>query len=77
LKTKKYFDYILFKKAILMIKDKKHLTIKGLQDIINIRAAINKGLTYTLKKAFPNAIPVPVPLPINYLKQDKITIHPQ
>ena len=42
--THKIADYQLFKAAVLLMKDKKHLTLDGLQEIINIRASMNKGL---------------------------------
>ena len=42
------------------MKDKKkHLTLEGLQKIVNIRASMNKGHTPVLKAAFPNTIPAP------------------
>ena len=55
--TKKQIDYMLFKETLELIKNKEHLTVEGLQKIVNIRASMNKGLPETLKKAFPNAIP--------------------
>jgi len=42
--TQKFADYQLFKAAVLLMKDKKHLTLDGLQEIINIRASMNRGL---------------------------------
>jgi hypothetical protein len=42
----------------------EHLTIEGIQKIVNIRASLNKGLTTVLKTAFPNSITfsiLPVP----------------
>jgi len=56
--TQKYADFLLFKKAFDIIKDKKHLTIEGLHDLISIRASLNKGLFERLKLAFPNIKPV-------------------
>jgi hypothetical protein len=58
--TKKYADFLLFKKAFDIIKDKKHLTIEGLHDLISIRASLNKGLIERLKlvgAANPNIKP--------------------
>lgn len=43
--TQKLGDYILWKKVVMMIKHKEHLSLDGLQTIINIRAAINLGLS--------------------------------
>lgn len=50
--TKKQVDYMLFKEALYLIKNKEHLTFKGLQKIVNIRASMNKGLPESLKKVF-------------------------
>ncbi len=36
----------------------EHLTIEGLQQIVNIKASINLGLSFQLKVAFPNTIQV-------------------
>jgi hypothetical protein len=58
LKTQKYADFLLFKKAFDIINDKKHLTIEGLHELISIRASLNKGLADRLKLAFPNIKPV-------------------
>ena len=58
LKTHKYADYLLIKKAFEIIKNKKHLTIEGLHELISIRASLNKGLPDRLKKAFPSIKPV-------------------
>ena len=40
---------------------KEHLTKEGLQQIINLRASINLGLSDELKVAFPNTTPVQRP----------------
>ena len=61
LKTHKLSDYFLFRKVVLMMKRREHLTIEGIQKIINIRATLNKGLSPTLKEAFPNSVAVPRP----------------
>lgn len=58
LKTQKYADFLLFEKAFDIIKDKKHLTIEGLHELISIRASLNKGLPERLKIAFPRIKPV-------------------
>ena len=51
----------------------EHLTIEGIQKIVNIRASLNKGLTTVLKTAFPNCIPFSIlPVPLNNTK-----LHPQ
>lgn len=43
------------------MENKEHLTVEGIQKIINIRATLNKGLTPVLKKAFPNTVAVSRP----------------
>src|ERR1700733_8844923 len=39
----------------------EHLTVEGLQHIVNIRASLNKGLRPALLEAFPNSVPVSRP----------------
>jgi len=49
----------------MMMKRGEHLTVEGLQKIINLRASINKGLSPLLKEAFPNSVAIsrpPLPL---------------
>lgn len=55
--TKKYLDYLLFKKIVLKMHNKEHNTIEGLQEIVNIRSSLNLGLSDELKKGFPNTVP--------------------
>jgi hypothetical protein len=52
--TKKRSDFLLFKQALDMFKNKDHLTKEGLIKMVNIKASINKGLSNTLKEAFPD-----------------------
>jgi hypothetical protein len=55
----------------MMMQRGEHLTIEGLQKIINIRASINKGLSPLLKEAFPNSVAIPrPPLPLADAKLD-------
>ena len=42
--------------------DGEHLSAKGLQEIVNIRASINLGLSLSLNTLFPNTVPVTRPL---------------
>jgi hypothetical protein len=42
-KTKKHYDYLLFKEAVMIMQRGEHLTIEGIQKIVNIRASLNKG----------------------------------
>jgi len=39
--TQKQMDYVLFKKAFCLIKNKEHLTTEGVSKIANIRASMN------------------------------------
>ena len=42
-------DYILWRKIVLIMLQKGHLTEDGLQTILNMRASLNLGLSETLK----------------------------
>jgi hypothetical protein len=59
--TIKQEDYLLFKEAFNLIKNKEHLTVEGLNKILSIRASINKGLSLQLKAAFSAVKPAPLP----------------
>ena len=63
--TQKLADYLLWKEVILMMERKEHLTHKGLEKIMAIKASQNWGLTERkneqLKAAFPNIVPVERP----------------
>lgn len=76
LKTKKLVDYLLFRKVVMMMKRREHLTVEGLQKIVNIRATLNKGLTPILKDAFPSSVPVPRPLQVENERRTP-SLHPQ
>jgi hypothetical protein len=60
--TKKRADFLLFSMAVQFLNDKAQSTKEGLQKIINIRAAMNNGLSELLKKHFPDTVPVIRPL---------------
>lgn len=60
--TKKSGDYLLFKQIVSIMQLKEHLTLEGLQKIINIKATLNFGLSKELQLMFPETIPVPRPL---------------
>jgi hypothetical protein len=62
LNTQKRADFILFKEIILLMINKEHLTIEGIQKIVNLRASINLGSSDSLKEAFPNTVPVERPV---------------
>ena len=56
--SKKYGDYILFKTVVNMMLNGEHLTIKGVEAIINIRASMNRGLlSDKLKASFTDVVP--------------------
>lgn len=55
--TKKLSDYIFFKKVALLMLNKEHNNIEGLQKIVSLKASINWGLSKVLKEAFPNITP--------------------
>ena len=63
--SQKAADFYLFKQIVNLINTKVHLTEVGLQQIINIRASINLGLSDLQKSKFINYKPVPRPI-INY-----------
>ena len=63
--TKKIGDYLLFKQIVSIMQLKEHLTLEGLQKIINIKATLNFGLSKELQLMFPETIPVPRPLALN------------
>ena len=62
LNSQKRADFILFKEIILLMINKEHLTIEGIQKIVNLRASINLGGSESLKEAFPNTVPVERPV---------------
>jgi hypothetical protein len=70
--TQKAADFILFKKAVGLFKDKAHLTVEGLEKIVNIKASMNLGLSDALKSDFAGYVPVERPI-INY---DNVVLDP-
>lgn len=60
--TQKGGDFLLFKKVVELVKNKAHLNIEGLHQIINIKASINLGLSEQLKSEFKNFSPVERPI---------------
>ena len=60
--TQKLADFLLFKFVINMVNNKEHLTMKGLQKILAVKASINLGLNDELKAAFPDTVPTLRPL---------------
>jgi hypothetical protein len=46
----------------MLIIRKEHLKPEGLQEIVNIRASLNLGLSEFLKARFPNTVAVNKPI---------------
>ena len=75
LQTQKRTDFELFKEIIELLLNKKHLAKEGdasssLKKIVSLKAAMNKGLSSSLKEAFPDLIPSPRPLVLNQKIED-------
>lgn len=68
--SKKKADYELFKRIVFMMKDKLHLTDEGLQEIINIKASMNNGVSEELLAEFPDIAPVNRPEVKQHLATD-------
>jgi hypothetical protein len=68
--TQKQADYLLFKSIVELCIDKEHLTQDGLYKILNARASMNKGISETLKAAFPFIMPVSRPEVKNQVIKD-------
>jgi len=60
--TQKRADFELFKRVVDIKLSGRHTTLEGLQEIVNIKASLNKGLTERLLLAFPQTIPVIRPI---------------
>ena len=52
--TEKVSDYLIFKQCFFIIKQREHLTEKGLLNLIGLKSSLNWGLSLNLKEAFPN-----------------------
>ncbi len=51
--TQKAADFLLFKQVVELMNNKVHLTVEGLNQIVNIKASMNLGLSDKLKLEFP------------------------
>nr|AYE93362.1 LAGLIDADG homing endonuclease [Termitomyces sp.] len=60
--TQKGGDFILFKQVVNLMKNKDHLSLEGLHQIINIKAAMNLGLSEMLKSEFNENTSIERPL---------------
>jgi len=70
--TQKAADFLLFKKAVEIVNNKAHLTVQGVNKIVNIKASMNLGLSDILKSEFAGYTPVERPV-INY---DNVILDP-
>jgi hypothetical protein len=52
--TEKASDFLIFKQCFEIIKQREHLTEKGLLSLIGLKSSLNWGLSDSLKEAFPN-----------------------
>lgn len=55
--TKKRIDFELFKQAVELLAEKKHLTDEGLKEIFSIRSSLGKGLSEKLINIYPDITP--------------------
>jgi len=60
--TQKGADFLLFKQIVELMDNRAHLTLEGFNKIINIKAAMNLGLSDSFKSEFKDFIPVKRPL---------------
>lgn len=60
--SQKNSDYILFKKGILLLKNKEHLSREGFIKILSIKASMNLGLSDELQLCFPGVQAVSRPI---------------
>ena len=74
--SQKWSDFQLFKSAFELVKCKKHLTLEGLIDIVNIKAAMNLGLSEELEIAFPSSSETRLNKVARPVNSNKIIIHP-
>lgn len=61
LQTSKAADFTLFRRAMLIMQNKSHLTPSGLREIVALKGGINWGISNVLATAFPNTQPVERP----------------
>lgn len=71
--TKKYSYYMLFKQVSILMLNKLHNTLEGLQEIVNYRASINSGLSKELKEAFQLTVPIKRPEIENNIDYKKLS----
>ena len=70
--TQKLADLELFRQAYILVLNKEHLRLEGLQKIVAIKGSMNKGLSDQLQAAFKNnIIHIPRPLVENKVISNK------
>jgi hypothetical protein len=52
--TQKLSDFLIFKQCFNLIKQKEHLTDKGLLEILSLKGSLNLGLPEKIQNVFPN-----------------------
>lgn len=70
--TQKAADFWLFKQAVKLVNNKAHLTVEGLNQIVNIKASMNLGLSEMLKSEFAGYTPVERPV----INSDNVYLDP-
>jgi len=60
--TQKRVDFELFKDAIGLLVNKKHLTEEGLKELFSVRASLGKGLSDKLANVYPDVLPKEKPI---------------
>jgi len=70
--TQKVADFLLFKQVVELMNNKVHLTVEGLNQIVNIKASMNLGLSDKLKLEFPEYRAVERPV----INRDNVIIEP-
>lgn len=70
--SEKSLDFLLWRKVINIISDKKHLTKEGFWSILSYYASINRGISVKVKKYYPNITPE-----IRPLKTLPVNLNPQ
>lgn len=70
--TQKAADFLLFKQAVKLFNNKTHITVEGLNQLVNIKGSMNLGLSDILKSEFAHYTPIERPI-INY---DNLILNP-
>ena len=70
--TQKAADFSLFKQVVELMNNKVYLTVEGLNQIVNIKASMNLGLSDKLKLEFPEYRAVERPV----INEDNVILEP-